>query len=222
MARKPKGYWTDFANVKRELLAFVASEGVPGSMPTATELRRAGHGSLAIAIHKHCGDFQEAARLLSLSATRKPRGYWKDFENVKRELLAFIAEEGGTGRMPTMTELRAAGRGSLVSAIHEHHGDFQEVAQRLHLSTPYRPKGYWKDFRNVKCELLAFIAEQGVDGMMPTESELRDAGRSSLTFAICQYHGDFHEVARRLHLSTRRKRRNACHRVNDSKRNLTT
>ncbi|MBN2475903.1 MAG: hypothetical protein JXB62_14925 [Pirellulales bacterium] len=204
MARKPKGYWKNLANVKREILAFVAAHGEPGVMPTITQLRRAGHGSLTTAIHNYHGDFHEVARKLRLSIAQRRKGYWKDFANVRREVLAFVAQHGRPGVMPTLAELRDAGHGGLVSAVHQYHSDVYEVARRLGLAPPNKPKGYWKDFANVRRELLAFIARHGIAGMMPTEGELRQTGHSSLTFAICQYHGDFYQVARRLNLTTRR------------------
>jgi hypothetical protein len=220
MGRRAKGYWQDFANVRHEILAYVAEHGTAGAMPTITELRHDGHSNLVAAIHKYHGSFHQVAGRLHLSMARKPRGYWKDLSNVKRELLEFVADQGARGTMPTVGELRRAGYANLVSAIHEYHGDFHQVARQLNLSLSHKPKGYWKDFANVKRELLAFIAEHGVDGMMPTESQLRDAGHSSLTFAIWEYHGDFQEVARQLNLSTRRSSRNSFRKVNHSKHEL--
>lgn len=40
--KKPHGYWDDFANVKQELLVFIAQHGTPGEMPTGAELGRSG------------------------------------------------------------------------------------------------------------------------------------------------------------------------------------
>ncbi len=204
MARKPRNHWRDFGNVRHEIVEFVAERGVPGRMPTITELRRAGHGSLVVAIHNYHGDFHQVASRLNLSVVHKPKGYWKSFDNVKDEILAFVAEKGVEGRMPMIMELRNAGYASLVCAIHEYHDGWYRVASRLNLSVSQRPTGYWKDFGNVRREVLAFVADRGVAGMMPTENEFRSAGHASLTSAIYQYHGNFREVARRLHLVTRR------------------
>jgi len=207
MTRKPRNHWRDFGNVRREISRFVAKRGVPGRMPTITELRRAGQGSLVVAIHNYHGDFHEVAQRLDLSVVHKPKGYWKEFENVKHEILAFVAKEGVSGKMPAIMDLRKAGYASLVCAIHEYHGGWPEVAKRLDLSLGQRPTGYWKDFDNVRREILAFIADRGVAGMMPTESEFRGAGYASLTSAIYQYHSSLCEVAQRLDLATRRGRR---------------
>lgn len=204
MSRKPRNHWRDFGNVKQEISRFVAERGTPGRMPTITELRRAGQGSLVVAIHNYHGDFHQVARRLKLSVLHKPKGYWKDFDNVRDEILDFVAKQGIPGKMPTIVELRKAGHASLVSAIHDYHGDWHRVAQRLDLSISQKPTGYWKEFGNVRREILTFVAEQGVPGMMPTESELKSAGHASLTSAIYQYHGSFGQVAQQLNLTTRR------------------
>ncbi len=169
---------------------------------------------MVVAIHNYHGSFHEVAERLDLSVIQKPKGYWQDFENVRGVILEYVAEHGVSGKMPTIVELRKAGCGSLVSAIHDYHGGWHDVAGRLDLSVSQRPTGYWKDFDNVRREVLAFVAARGVAGMMPTESELRSAGHASLTSAIYQYHGSFPKVARRLNLATRRGRRGSMRKVN--------
>lgn len=206
MTSKPRGYWTDFQNIKRTIIEFIThQEGIPGVMPTETDLRKAGHRSLVVAIHKHHGSLHDVAQRLHLSVTQKSKGHWKDFGNVKREILAFVAERGTPGVMPTATQLRHTGRGGLVAAISAYHGGFQVVAQRLGLTCRLRSKGYWRDFGNIRRAVFAFVAENGNSQLMPTERDLRDAGLSSLSTAIYQYHGSFHEVASQLNLSMRRK-----------------
>lgn len=51
-AQKPPSYWGDFANVERELLAFVAQHGIDRVMPTKHELKAAGRNDLYDAISK--------------------------------------------------------------------------------------------------------------------------------------------------------------------------
>ncbi|MBN2474336.1 MAG: hypothetical protein JXB62_06995 [Pirellulales bacterium] len=212
-ARKPRGYWKSLDNVTREVLRFVAEQGVPRTMPGSKELREAGQGSLVIAIHKYHGGFQQVARRLHLTMPRKAKAYWKDFENVKREILTFVAQHGVPDSMPTMVALREAGHASLAAAICEYHGDFHEVAERLGLSSTHKPKGYWKDFGNVRREILAFLVVHGTPSIMPTENELRGAGRNDLSYAIQTYHGGFQRVALQLKLESRQKRTPAGHRI---------
>lgn len=204
MARKPRNHWRDFRNIRREIARFVTEHGIADRMPTITELRQAGQGSLVVAIHNYHGDFHEVARRLDLSVVHKPKGYWKEFENIRRDIRAFVAQHGTPDKMPTIMEFREAGYASLVSAIHEYHGGWHEVAQRLKLTIGQRPMGYWKNFDNIRRKILAYVADQGAAGMMPTESELREAGQGSLTSAIYQYHGGFSKVAGQLDLATRR------------------
>lgn len=50
---------------------------------------------------------------------RKPQGYWKDIENVKKDLQSIIDE---LERLPTKTELDDTGRSSLAAAIKKYGG----------------------------------------------------------------------------------------------------
>lgn len=61
---------------------------------------------------------------------RKPQGYWKDFDNVKKELLPLIEKYS---RMPSATEMNKEGLGSLSRHIYTHHGSIFEVAKKLNL-----------------------------------------------------------------------------------------
>jgi hypothetical protein len=63
---------------------------------------------------------------------KKQRGGWKEFDNVARELLAFIEKQGTPGVMPTEGELTKASQGSLLGAIKKH-GGTHKVAEALGL-----------------------------------------------------------------------------------------
>lgn len=166
--RKPNGYWNDFFNVKRELLDFIQEHGTRGLMPTLEELKKVGRSSLAMSIQKHGGAQSVAERLgVELSYTAKQNGYWKDFANVERELLAFIKKHGTPRVMPTNTKLQKAGQSSLSFAIHKH-GGCQSVAERLGLTYTKKRHHYWDEFANVERELLSFIEEHGTLSVMPT------------------------------------------------------
>ena len=206
---KPPQYWDDFTNVERELLGFITEQGTSGVMPTSADLKDAERSDLGFAIHKHAGFAKVAALLgLHLSYTKKPDGYWDDFENMERELLAFIQEQGTPGTMPTGKYLADARRSDLNFAINKH-GGMSTIAERLgvRLSYTQKPYGYWDDFDNVEQELLAFIQEQGKPGIMPTHTQLRDAGKHDLNTALDKHEGLL-AVAERLglELSYTRKR----------------
>ncbi len=201
-ARKPAGYWDDFANVERELHAFIAAHGTAGQMPTAEVLAAHGHAMLASAIGRHGGPAVVATRMgLARPYAKKPPGYWDDLVNVEREVQAFITVHGTDGVMPTTKELLDAGAGAIVDAL-QRHGGLAAVATRLglHSIAPRKLPGYWADFGNLERELRAFIAAHGADGVMPGTRHLRDAQRSDLIHAIKQ-HGGIEAVAARLGLA---------------------
>jgi hypothetical protein len=52
----------------------------------------------------------------------RPSGYWKNIENVKKEIDAFNLAHGTPGVMPKEDVLKAMGQGSLANAIHQHGG----------------------------------------------------------------------------------------------------
>ncbi len=196
---KPNGYWDDFANVERELLAFIQEQGTPGVMPTRTELKQAGRIDLDGALNKHGGLFAVAERLsLELSYTRKRPRYWNDFANVRQALFDFVEAHGTPGVMPTRSELHEVGRGELISAI-DAHGGVVVVAERMGFAYTVKPDGYWDDFANVKEVLLQFIEEHGTPGVMPTQRELREGDQAALHAALDRY-GELLAVARRLGL----------------------
>jgi len=197
--KKLPGYWNDFENLKEALLQFIDERRTPGVMPTRTELQEAGRSDLDSALNKHGGLLAVAERLgLDLSYVRKPPGYWNDFANVRQALFDFVEAYGTPNRMPTRSELQAAGRGDLISAIDDH-GGVVAVAERIGFAYTAKPDGYWDDFANIKEALLRFIEEQGTPGVMPTQRELREAGQGALHAALDR-HGGLLAVARRLGL----------------------
>lgn len=134
---------------------------------------------------------------------KKRNGYWRDFENVRQRIGEFMREHGLSGEMPTTQMLNAAGLRTLVVAIHRYHGGFPEAARRLNLALRTKPKSYWKDFENIRNEVLEFNLTHGQWGVMPTEQELNAAGKRTLVVAIYKYHGGFPNVARRLDFAPR-------------------
>lgn len=199
MPAKPPGYWSDFATLEREILAFIDACGAPGVMPTAQALRAAGRHDLDRAIRIHGGIVAVAERLgLAHRGQRRPRGYWSNPANVDRELLAFVAERGQPGVMPTQSALAAAGRDDLANAIARAGGQYA-TARRLGLraADTRRAPNYWTDFASLERELRAFVTEPGRLQRMPTLGELLAAGRFDLHYAV-QRHGGFRAVAARL------------------------
>lgn len=177
--RKPSGYWKDFEKVKREILNINEQRGELGMMPTAEQLNQLGRLDLIRAISKHHGGFQSVAEKLRLEFKKRRAGYWQDFANIEKHILAFISLHGTADIMPTKQELEEAGEGSLANAMNLH-GGFPEVAQRLGLKLSYsrKERDYWKDTDNFKSELLQVVEQLGTPGVMPTHEQLTNC-RSS-------------------------------------------
>jgi hypothetical protein len=131
----------------------------------------------------------------------KPSGFWKDVENVKREIEAFNLEQGSPGVIPKEAELKSNGRGSLANAIHQH-GGFKQFALKHGYLTGRKPNGYYKSFEVLEAELLRWVDKSGTPGLMPTAQQLKDASppRHDLVKAISD-HGGFSEVSKRIGLS---------------------
>lgn len=204
---KPSGYWTDFANLERELRAFIAAAGPDPIMPTFAQLSAADRDDLANALPIHGGSFAVAKRLgLQPSSNRKPPGYWQDIANIEKEIRAWCSTHGDGQTMPGYANLMRTGDAELHGAIREQ-GGYEAISARLGLVyvPSRRPKGYWQDFANVEREIRAFITARGPDNVMPTRSDLDAAGEWTTATAI-DAHGGFPEVARRLGLELLRSR----------------
>jgi len=199
--QKPSGYWKDFANLKRELLAFVKQNGVDGAMPTQGQLVKHNRADLANAIGKH-GGISVVAKRLGLTTTYRPVGYWDSFTNIAKALEDFIAKHGEEGVMPTQKALISAGYADLAVAISGKYGGFLVVARKLGLKRPdtRKSKRHWDDFENLAREIRAFITENDLPDILPTEPTLRTAGHGNLVSAI-RKHGGFPAVAKRLGLA---------------------
>ena len=142
--RKARAYWHDFANVERELYAFIARYGTVGTMPTTLELQRHHSSNLYNAIQRHGGTCV-VARKLGLKTHRHSRAYWDDFANVEHELKLFITRHGMPGYMPTLIELQTQGYLDLGCAI-QRAGGFWKIARQLGLSYQARTGRYSHDF----------------------------------------------------------------------------
>ena len=145
------------------------------------------------------GAKNKPGKVVQPAVPRKPLNYWKDFENLEREILALNQDREQVGIMPTARELKEFGRGDLQKAISSHHHGFQTVAEKIGLAYRQKRSRYWYDFETVKCELFAFIKEHGSPGVMPTKAELESVQKGSLCRAI-DLHGGFPVVAKKLKL----------------------
>lgn len=130
--KKTHGYWYDFKNVKKEVFDYIEKNGKSGIMPTKEELTKAGKNALVFAITNTHGGFVEVAQKLELELSyhRKPRGYWKNLDNLRLELTAVCEQLQLSKTMPTYDQLQELERTDLIAAISTN-GGWPGVAKKL-------------------------------------------------------------------------------------------
>lgn len=233
--KRPYGYWKRRENIHAELLDFVSEHSRKAVMPTQSELIEAGRLDLAGAIRRY-GSWKKVADEvgLVLSSIAKPRSlnlifctelklrsggmrpymYWRDFDNVRSELIDVIRvlcdnkelEECG-GVIPSAAQLEDAGRSDLARAIRMH-GGWNAVAEKLDLGVAFRPKDYWNHFSNVEDEIRTIIKEHMPDSdpkRMPSLAMISAHGTPGLYNAVVRRFGGSAQVATRMGLVTARK-----------------
>ncbi len=192
----------EFAWLKSELLAFVDERELNGVMPSLESLRSARRQDLVDGLARHGGRKAVAERLgLGLAIPRKPYGTWQQPGEIDRVLLAFIAEHGSEGKMPSRADLAAAGRVDLALAISRGEG-VTALSKRLGLKTVKHAFGYWEDPATLEREVRSAAAALGHPEVMPSVSELLRSGRADLKYGI-DLNGGFVEVANRMGLELR-------------------
>jgi len=124
---------------------------------------------------------------------KKPNNYWKDENNLKKELEPIIKKNNG--EFPTQGYLIENDYSSLNNAIRMH-GGFPAVRQKMGYELNIKPDGYWKDFDNIKKGLEPIIEKN--NGEFPTSTYLEENCYSSLRYAIQQYHGGLPKVRQKM------------------------
>ncbi len=107
---------------------------------------------------------------------KRPYGYWKSPANLSAELRAFADQSDEKWRMPTQAELLTGGRSDIAGAVRRQ-GTWKSAADNAGLvltsiarprslyltfcteiSSPrMRPYMYWRNFENLRNELLEFV-----------------------------------------------------------------
>ena len=77
----------------------------------------------------------------------KPRGYWQDIENVKREVER-VMRENELDTLPTSRVLKKLGESSLVSAIN-YHGGFHSFRKYIGEEQLQIESGKWQNLEFV-------------------------------------------------------------------------
>jgi exonuclease VII small subunit len=197
LKRKSREYWGNFENVRKELEEVIKKLG---RFPLQRELIEMRRRNLLYWIVKYYGGLREVCKKMGCKSKRElSEEYWKNFENVKKELEEIIKE---LGRFPKYKELERTGKGSIVYWIKKYHGGVTKVCERMGYKLNEKPKGYWKDINNVKKELEEVIEKLG---RIPTYRELIKMGKSSLCSQVSRYHGKLYEIYKKMGYEVRKK-----------------
>lgn len=189
---KAKGYWQDYANVRKEFEDFLAiwrvTSGEANGVPTQEMLRTAGRQDLISAMRLH-GGMQRLAEDLDLpfyttrrtgagSVSGVATGRHKVFQ---ARLWSFIAVNGTQGYMPNTQVLVNFGCHKLAEDV-DRLGGTVKLAKRFGLKVQRVPIG----LDLIQDALMDFVAASGKPGVMPTQEELMLAGRADLEGKLAQ------------------------------------
>jgi len=120
---KPKGYWSKFLNIKKEILPICKKLN---KFPTATELKHLKQSSLLSAITKFGA--HNVAKRLGYKIVERPKKYWKEWRNVRRGLLPICKK---LGHMPNNPYLMNIKRSDLVASINATWGGIYRVGEKM-------------------------------------------------------------------------------------------
>lgn len=120
---------------------------------------------------------------------RKPKNYWKNLENIKKELLPICKK---LGRMPSYRELQKLGYNSLPRYIIKYHGGFYKVAKKIGFKTydeaiKRHSHNYWSLENTIK-EYFLLIKEKNLD-YQPSKKDIYKFNRGDLYGAINKHGG---------------------------------
>ncbi len=176
--RKPRNFWIDFENIKT-LLIPLCNEN---TLPSADSLKQYPEGyQLINAISRYHGGIESVAARLGCK-TRKSEIEWTEDE-LSDELKKFSIENNG---FPTQATLRKQKRSDLEKAISRSSKNIHEWAEHLGYTPCQKPKGYWKDFENLRREIEKII----VNNKFPTSEMIANNIGHRARHAIYAYHGE--------------------------------
>ncbi|MEA4850481.1 MAG: hypothetical protein VB126_03390 [Paludibacter sp.] len=128
---------------------------------------------------------------------RKPKGYWENFQNVKKEIIPLIQKYG---RFPSNNEMVHEGKSSLARFIAKYHGGIIEVAKKLEVQTYDESIGRNKantwNIENVEIEFINYIQNKNIT-YYPSRYEIIENGSNFYT-GITQVFGTYENFKKHL------------------------
>jgi hypothetical protein len=125
--RKEDNYWKQWGNVELQINEIIKELG---HFPSSSEIKS---NSLKQAITNYHGGFYKVEEKMGYkSSLKKINGYWKDFENIEKVVKELVEK---LGHFPKEKEFRENKYSSVAAAIHQHHGGFTKVRERMGYSS---------------------------------------------------------------------------------------
>ena len=191
---KPRGYWQDIENVKREVER-VMRENELDTLPTSRVLKKLGESSLVSAINYH-GGFHSFRKYIGEEQLQIESGKWQNLE-FTIEQARRVMREKKLDTLPSSNHLNRIGETSLSASISKYHGGFHRFRELLGQKRTRIEMKKWQDLEFTIEQARRVIDENNLD-TLPSQNVLIDLGESSLSAAIYQYHGGFHKFRRIL------------------------
>ncbi len=144
---------------------------------------------------------------LNFKQKRKPRDYWKDWNNVEHHLRLCIDD---VTQIPTSSELGRRNM-ALLSGMNRYHGGYMKSLAKLELVNENGEQKDMKVWDDVQNELLIIMGNH--DGLIPGNTWFINNGYCGLWAAIVRYHGGLTGVRAKLGVAGLKK----CHVCGDVK-----
>lgn len=128
MKRVPRHYWRDKKNIDMEFDKLI---DLLGHVPTQYEISYSGRSGLLQGITAIYGSLTEY-KMKRGFATEKPKGFWKDENNVKKELEKVIKK---LGHFPSASQLSRI-NSSVSVAIYHYHGGLEKFRKKYFPDMP--------------------------------------------------------------------------------------
>jgi hypothetical protein len=133
--RKDCNFWNEEA-ITEGLKKFIKDHNL-NAMPTFAQLRENNHHDIASAIYKNNKSIHYYAQKLGFIPREKPKGYWNDFENLRKEINNKFQPLLSKNKFPNQRMLQQKGIAPVVVAKH---GGINAVAEAM----GYQPPTFYK------------------------------------------------------------------------------
>lgn len=197
--REEHGKWKDKKYIVKEAKRLLKDHHL-GTLPDAQGLTEIGYGGLSYAIQQYYGGFRAFRKELGENQKKRKDNQLKDRKYVVKQIRR-VMKEKGLDTMPSSSELREGGYGSLYGGICKYHGGIITFGQSLSLGQNSRKRadGTWKNLEFTLGQVNEFLEQHPEFDDLPGHSVLiRYIGGPSLSQAIVRHHGGYNAFRQKL------------------------